>query len=69
MKYFESIKVRLLKNHHPEDYEDEWLDKGKEVYAQLTPDDHIYLATWSDGRNMSGCFNSDAKEGIDFEII
>ena len=69
MKYFEAVQARLLKDHHPEGYEDEWHNAGKTVWVQLVPPGTIYMAKWSDGRNMSWVFNSNAVEGVDFELI
>ena len=68
--YFENFNVVLLKDHHPDGYEDEWVDAGSVVQASLVPDDCYYLGSGKvPGTNMGGVFNSNAIEGIDFKRV
>ena len=71
---FDVFKVKLLIDHHPEDFEDEWIDKGTEVYASWTPADKVYLSELGTvGKFPHGIqgsvFKTDAKVGVDYENV
>lgn len=63
MKVMVPVRVVLARDYHPEDYEDCWLDKGREVWATYMPNRKIYLAETESG---SQTFNTDARHGVDF---
>ncbi|TMR68597.1 hypothetical protein, partial [Streptococcus pseudopneumoniae] len=43
-EFFTVYHVKMLKDYHPEGYEEEWVNKGQTVYATLMPSRQVYLS-------------------------
>ena len=64
-----NFNVRLLKDYHPDGFQDEWLDKGALVQACVMPNGIVYLGFGEVGKtSLGGCFMTNAKQGVDYEV-
>ena len=67
--YFVPFKVRLLRDVHPEGYEDEWTNAGTILDAVKYPDNTVGIGFADRKGNMYISVISNAKEGVDWEKL